>query len=116
MANQRIEQLKADLASISLDAKPLAEKSKACQISEEESTRLDELIARMNEVGTDLAKAVNDDARAEDVLKLYTHYNAPADGVKRGGLNLDTSSDPDDSGPRRAKSIGKTFVDSDELK
>ncbi len=112
MESDRVLRMKSDLASVSMDVKPLAEKSKAGTLSADESTRYDELIGRMNEIGNDLAKAINDDARADEALKVYTQYNTPAGDAKRAPLEANG----DAAKAEMFKGIGAQFIDSPEFK
>jgi HK97 family phage major capsid protein len=111
----RIDQLKADLAAKSLEAKPLAEKSQASGLNDEERAQLQSYADQINAIGKDLAEAINDDARSVEMLTLYQQYNQPADNIKRG-ISFDTATEPNGNTPKGGQSIGSQFVQSDELK
>lgn len=116
MESDRVLRMKSDLASVSLDVKPLAEKSKAGTLSAEDSTRYDELIERMNAIGADLAKAINDDAQADEALKVYSQYNNPAGDGKRGPLDAAGYASATLEAFDPPKSIGQQFVESEQFK
>jgi HK97 family phage major capsid protein len=113
--NPRIAQIEADIARISAEVKPLAEKSRAGELTADENTRFDELVEQLNKAGKDRFDAVQQAEKADEALKLFTQYNTPAaDGVKR---TLVADGAPNEGGEKREiKSIGRQFVESDQLK
>jgi HK97 family phage major capsid protein len=112
-----VTRLEADLASVLMEAKPLAEKSGAGELSADESARFDELTKRVNTIGEELTAAKNQAAAAASVLEYDKHFNQPADQVKRG-LSLDTAIEPGKGGTvvTGRKSLGQKFVESAEFK
>ena len=116
MKTARVVQLETDLASLSKEIEPLTEKAQAGTLTEDESARVDELLGRINTVGTELAAAKNQQDAINEAIRLTQHYNQPADQVKRGVFSLDTESEPGGMGPIGHKSIGRQFVESEEYK
>jgi HK97 family phage major capsid protein len=112
--NPRIEQLRADLASVLLEVKPLAEKSNAGTLTADEDARFDELVARAQKVQEDIKAADAQAQKAKQIIDLDSQYNRPADTVKRG-VSLDTPVEPGQRTPGQGTK-GQKFVDSDAFK
>ena len=118
MKTAAVTRLEADLASVLMEAKPLAEKSGAGELSADESARFDELTKRVNIIGEELTAAKNQAAAAASILDADKHFNQPADNVKRG-LSLDTAIEPGKGGGTVVtgrKSLGQKFIESAEFK
>ncbi len=73
----RITKLKADLAALALEAKPLALKSKDEGLSETESTSFDDIVERMTKCQTDIATAQKQADMAASVATIDAEYNQP---------------------------------------
>ena len=114
MKTAAVTRLETDLASVLQEARPLAEKSAAGELTAEESARFDELTKRVNTIGEELTAAKNQASAAASVLAYDTHFNQPADQVKRG-LSLDTATEPGAGGGSGRKSLGQKFVESDQF-
>lgn len=114
MKTAAVTRLEADLASVLHEARPLAEKSGAGELTIEESARFDELTKRVNTIGEELTAAKNQAEAAKSVLEYDQHFNKPADSVKRG-ISLDTATDPGTK-PGGQKSAGQRLIESDEFK
>jgi HK97 family phage major capsid protein len=106
-------QLEADIAAKGAEVQPLAVKSNSSQLTPEEDAKFTELVGQINELGENLAKAINQANDAEDMLKVYNQFNVPADGAKDRGV---TDAEVVDIGRKAAKSLGRQFVESDEFK
>lgn len=115
MKTAAVTRLEADLASVLNDARPLAEKSGAGELTAEESARFDELTKRVNTIGEELTAAKNQAEAAKSVLEYDQHFNKPADNVKRG-VSLDTATEPGSGGGSARKSLGQKFIESAEFK
>lgn len=109
METERIKQLKADMLSVSVEVKPIAEKSKTATLTEDESRRFDELVVRLNDLGETLTAEQNRATEAAKALETYERFNQPADSIKRG-ISLDTASEPGKGGGR--KSLGQQLIES----
>ncbi len=114
MKTARITQIESDIARISLDIKPLAEKSVGSALAAEENTRFDELVEQLNKARLDLTDAEKQANAAADALLVHKQYNDPTDRIQRG-VNLDTATDPGQKG-ETYKSPGQMFIESDGLK
>jgi HK97 family phage major capsid protein len=111
--NTVIEQLKSDLASVALDIKPLAEKSRTAQLSDDESTRFDDLVARAATIKAEIDKAAEREEKASAALALNDEYNRPAGTITRGvALELHGKS----AEQRDLRTPGQKFVESEQLK
>src|SRR5687768_15152608 len=106
MESPRIAQLKADIAALSLEVKPLAEKSQTAELTQDESKRFDELVAQINGAGEKLAEAINQDAKSIEMLRVHQQYNASSN-VNRGDPLANGATEPDGDAPQRVKSIGR---------
>ncbi len=117
MKTAAVNRLEADLASVLTEAKPLAEKSGAGELTAEESARFDELTKRVNIIGEELTAAKHQAAAAASILDADKHFNQPADQIKRG-LSLDTAIEPGKGGTvvTGRKSLGQKFIESAEFK
>ena len=112
--NAVIQQRKSEVASLAKDLQPLAEKSKAGTITDEESARFDELVEQFNKAGEALTEAQNRYDAAIQVtqkIKGYGDLAASPDGVQR-----DTARDPEGQGRRVRLSPGQRFAESEQLK
>lgn len=110
--NAVIQQRKSEVASLAKDIGPLAEKSKAGTITEDESSRFDDLVKQFNAAGEALTSATN---QYEEAIKVtqriagYGELTASPDGVDR-----DTKHDKD---ARKIRlSPGQRFAASEQLK
>lgn len=104
--NERMKKLRAEIASLSTELKPLVEKNKGEGLSEEEGARYDELIGQLNTAGEDLQRETeryNAGLSAEEVLKAHTEPAAP----KTREAMLQT--------PQQRRSLGQRFVASPEF-
>jgi len=110
-----VDQLRADLASVLLDVKPLAEKGNAGTLTADEDQRFTELTGRINSIKNDL---VNAEARAtavKEVLELDKLYNRPADeSIKRSLHSEDTAQR--ELAIEAMKSPGRKFAESENVR
>lgn len=109
-----IDQLQADLASIALDVKPLAIKSREGKLSTDESNRFDELVERMFVIKAEVEKAEDREQKAAQALAIDEYLNSPKDDVKRG-VNLDTATERT-ADADEFKTAGRRFIESAEYK
>lgn len=112
MPTQVIERMTADLASLALEAKPLAEKSATGVLSADEDQRFTDLVTQINNQREQISTQERRDSASADVLGLHQHLNKPADSVKRG-VSLDTSVEP---GAKQWQRPGTAFVNSEQYK
>lgn len=82
--NTVIEKLKSDLASVALEVKPLAEKSRTAQLSDDEASRFDELVGRVSTIKGEIDAAVEREEKASAALAVNDEYNKPKDVITRG--------------------------------
>lgn len=115
MKTAAVTRLEADLASVLLEVKPLAQKSATAELTTDEDSRFTELTARINTVKEALDSAVQQAEAVASVLEYDQHYNQPADQTKRGP-SLDTATDPGNGGGNARKSLGQKFIESAEYK
>jgi HK97 family phage major capsid protein len=100
------EQLRAMIATIASDAKPLTEKSKAGTLTAEEDQRYDELVSQLNKAIADLAKAEERAATNDMVDSTIEKFTKPAPAQRQ----IANGTEPD------LRSLGAKFADSAELK
>lgn len=81
--NDRINKIKADIASLGEQVKPFAEQSIAGTISADDSKRFDELVVQLANAKADLNEAVDQYTKAQAVLGDVQSATRPADNVKR---------------------------------
>lgn len=109
--NDLIRRIDAEIVSLLNDVKPLAEKSKSGTLTDEDSTRFDELVEQINKAQEAKAKAVeryNAATKIDGDLKQATE---PASGVKR-----EIASDAQRRDREFAKSLGQRFAESQQVK
>jgi hypothetical protein len=82
--NTVIEKLKSDLASVALEVKPLAEKSRTAQLSDDEANRFDELVGRVSTIKGEIEAAVEREEKAKAALAVNDEYNKPKNVITRG--------------------------------
>ena len=70
-----LAQLKATLASLLNDVKPLTEKSVNGALTDEENTRFDELVEQIQKCQADIAAAVEREGKAQEMRKLLGEQN-----------------------------------------
>jgi len=110
----RITKLKADLAALALEAKPLALKSKEDGLTEVESTSFDEVVERMTRCQEEIITATDQASKAAAVAAIDAQYNRPADNVKRDVVH---QGDATKTAAQRAQlSPGEALVNSDAYK
>lgn len=109
--NAVITKHKAELASLAKDLQPLAEKSKNAGLTDEESTRFDDLVAQFNKAGEALTAAQNQyDSAISVTAKFGDYLDVRADPAQ---VRRDTASDPDSRQIRL--SPGQQFAQSKQL-
>jgi HK97 family phage major capsid protein len=114
MPSQVWEKMNADLASLALEAKPLAQKSVTGSLTQDEDQRLGDLATQINNLREQMEEQGRKEDRANSILTLDNHFNQPADNVKRS-VSLDTATDPDDKGKAWQKP-GTALVNSESYK
>lgn len=97
----------SELASLANDLKPLVEASKAGTITEEQSTRFDELVGQAQKAQEDLAAAKEREAKTEQMDALIKAQTEPSDPVSRDAVTPPVAA---------MKSIGRQFVESEAFK
>lgn len=112
----RQKQLEADVASIASQAKAFAEKSVAGTLTEDESTRFDELVIQLNAANKDLDTERTRSAAASAVLEANQHYNQPATQRQADAMALAGGAQHDPSTKGAYQTPGERFVRSSELK
>ena len=110
----RITKLKADLAALALEAKPLALKSKDEGLTEAESTSFDDIVGRLQKCQAEIETAVKQADAAALIERTDAQYNRPADSVKRDVVHQGDAGKA--AGQPAQKSPGEALVTSDAYK
>lgn len=104
--NEKIRKLKAALLALIKETQPLAEKSKAGMLSDDESTRFDELVDQIQKAQEELATEEKRFQAASSVDEAFRAFAEPADRTPHSLTN---------DGPDR-RSLGQRFAESDAVK
>jgi HK97 family phage major capsid protein len=110
--NGQIEKLKSEFASIALEAKPLAEKSKTGSLTADENTQFDEIIVRLDAAKSALDDAIDQEEKGMRILELTGKVTEVRGNP--ANVNRDTAYDPDSD--KVHLTPGQRFANSPELK
>jgi HK97 family phage major capsid protein len=105
--NEKMKRIQAELTSLVKETQPLAEKSKAGSLTDEESTQFDGLVEQIQKAQGDFAAEEKRYNAAVSLDDTFAQYGKPADTTKRTPANGE---------PQRAKSFAQQFTESDAVK
>jgi HK97 family phage major capsid protein len=81
-----VEQLRATIAAIGAEARPLVEKSKAGELTQEEDVKYDELVADLNAAMQELVDAEKRQARDDQMTQTAERFIKPASQSEQRAL------------------------------
>ncbi len=105
--NEKMKRIQADITSLVKETQPLAEKSKTGSLTDEESTRFDDLVEQIQKAQSDFKTEEKRYNAAVSLDDTFAQYGQPAEQSKRSLANGE---------PQRTKSMGQQFAESDVVK